>query len=52
MFYFQHDEHTGGDTVSIGENEVEALDCLVSEYEIELDDVVVLVLGGHVREAA
>lgn len=52
MFYFQHDEHTGGDTVSIGENEVEALDCLVSEYEIELDDVVVLVLDGHVREAA
>lgn len=52
MFYFQHDEYTGGDTVFIGDNEVEALDSLISEYEIDLDDVVGLVLDGFVREAA
>ena len=50
MFYFQHDEYTDGDEIFIGKNEVEALDSLVSEYEIELDDVVGLVLDGFVRE--
>lgn len=48
--FFRHPEHTGGETICIGENEVEALQTLEEEYGFELEEVLDLCLYEYVWE--
>jgi hypothetical protein len=49
-YYFQHKEYTDGEKVDIGPDEVSAYLNLTSEYDLENDDIIPLVLDGHVWE--
>lgn len=48
MYFFNHPHHTGGHDIALGDSEFDAHNALTEEYGIELDDVIPLVMDGHV----